>query len=338
MDGFKYSSIYPYRGKKVLEIDILPGKFCNYDCVICPYEGTLNKQEDKAILGSVDSSLQELNWKLAESDVDEVFLNSQGEALLSNCFDPVVDLIKRHGIAIRLMSNGYLLNSRDYRDTVNRIDEVVAEVDMTTESTFHEIKRPLEHYSLEKFIKNLSEFQKQYPGKLSLDIGILKGYNGDDASVDRLVSFVKEIKPDEISVYRSENKKFRERFAISSERLAEIDKILNEALKESRDENFPEPSMTIDGNETAASAFEAFRKGDRREALKLQEEFLDEFNDNYGTPEEGDGYCPLSSESPFRNRCRECIAYHRGHMRQLPACMQPIIDRRLKHIVSSGSE
>ena len=92
---------------------------------------------------------------LAEADVDEVFLNSKGEVLLSNCFDPVVDLIKRHGIAIRLMSNGYLLNSKDYRDTVNRIDEVVAEVDMTTESTYREIKRPLEHYSLKQYTKNL---------------------------------------------------------------------------------------------------------------------------------------------------------------------------------------
>ena len=338
MEGFKYSSIYSFRGKKVLEVDILPGKFCNYDCIMCPYEGPLSKQEDKAILGSVDSSLQELNWKLAESDVDEVFLNSKGEALLSNCFDPVVDLIKRHGISIRLMSNGYLLNNREYRDTVNRIDEVVAEVDMTTESTYHEMKRPLEHYSLNQFIRNLSDFRKQYPGRLSLDIGIMKGYNDDDASVERLAAFVREIKPDGINVYRSENKKFRERFAVSSERLTEVDRILREAMAEAHEEQSRGPAMVIDGNETAESAFDAFSKGDRREALELQEKFLDEFQRNYGTPEDDDGYCPMSSEYPFKNKCRECIAYHRGHMKQLPACMQPIIERRMKHIVSSSIE
>ena len=76
MEGFKYSGIYHYRGKKVLEVDILPGKYCNFDCVICPYEGPLSKQEDKAILGSVDSSLQELNWKLAEADVDALVIDT----------------------------------------------------------------------------------------------------------------------------------------------------------------------------------------------------------------------------------------------------------------------
>lgn len=338
MEGFKYSGIYHYRGKKVLEVDILPGKYCNFDCVICPYEGPLSKQEDKAILGSVDSSLQELNWKLAEADVDEVFLNSKGEVLLSNCFDPVVDLIKRHGIAIRLMSNGYLLNSKDYRDTVNRIDEVVAEVDMTTESTYREIKRPLEHYSLKQYIKNLADFRKQYPGRLSLDIGILRGYNDDEGSIERLASFVREIKPDEISVYRCENKKFRERFAVSSERLTEVDRILNDALKEAHQEENAAPAMTIDGNETALAAFEASMKGDRKGAFELQEKFFGEFHKNYGELEDGDEYCPLSDDCPFKNKCRDCIAYHRGHMRQLPACMQPIIDRRMRHIVSSGAE
>ena len=332
MQGFKYSEIYKYNGKNVLEVDILPGKFCNFDCVVCPYGSPLRKQDDKAILGDVDSSLQELNWRLTETRPDEVFLNSQGEALLSNCFDPVVDLIKRHGIEIRLMSNGYLFNHKDYRDTVNRIDEVVAEVDMVTEETFREIKRPMEHYTLAGFIGNLEEFQKQYPGKLVLDVGIMGGYNDDDISVKKLAGFIRRIRPDQMHVYRVENKKFRDRFFISPEKLSEIGKILNEAL-ESEEPVEDGGVMIVDGNPVAAAAFQAFREGNAEKGRSLQQEFLTAFHDAYDGNESLD-YCPLEEDSAYRGSCRECIAYHRGHMEQLPACMQPMLNRKLGSLTS----
>lgn len=231
MNGFNYSEIYQSDGERTLEIDILPGKYCNFDCVVCPYGRPLRKQDHKVILGDVDECLQELNWKLAKLRPDKVYLNSQGDALLSNSFDPVVDLIKRHGIAIRLMSNGYLYNFEGYRDTINRIDEVVAEIDMVTEASFHELKRPMKDYTLKDFIHNLAEFQTQYSGMLILDVGIMRGYNEDDFSVRRLAEFVREIRPDQMYVYSIVNKRFRDRFLVSSERLIEIDHFLHEALE-----------------------------------------------------------------------------------------------------------
>lgn len=335
MQGFKYSEIYKFNGKNVLEVDILPGKFCNFDCVVCPYGSPLRKQDDKAILGDVDSSLQELNWRLTETRPDEVFLNSPGEAILSNCFDPVVDLIKRHGIAIRLMSNGYLFNHKDYRNTINRIDEVAAEVDMVTEEAFHEIKRPMEHYTLAGFIQNLAEFRVQYPGKLTLDVGIMKGYNDDAASVKKLGSFIQRIRPDHINVYRIENKKFRDRFIVSPERLSEIDRILHEALacEEPLIEE-SEADLLIDGNAVATAAFEAFRAGDEERGRELQGEFLTAFRQKYDVPDVDPDYCPLGADCAYRGRCRECIAYHRGHMEQLPPCMQPMLNRKLGSLTS----
>lgn len=335
MQGFKYSEIYKFNGKNVLEVDILPGKFCNFDCVVCPYGSPLRKQDDKAILGDVDSSLQELNWRLTETRPDEVFLNSPGEAMLSNCFDPVVDLIKRHGIAIRLMSNGYLFNHKDYRHTINRIDEVVAEVDMVTEASFHEIKRPMEHYTLEGFIANLAEFQRQYPGRLILDVGIMKGYNDDEISVRKLCTFIQRIRPDHMNVYRIENKKFRDRFIISPERLGEIDRILHEALeREAPLSEETEEGFVIDGNPVAAAAFEAFRAGDQARGDALRSEFLTSFRQACDAPDAGLEYCPLDADCVFFGNCRECVAYHRGHMEQLPACMKPMLNRKLGALTS----
>ena len=34
--NFSYKDIYVEDGKKVLEMNILPEKYCNFDCVFCP--------------------------------------------------------------------------------------------------------------------------------------------------------------------------------------------------------------------------------------------------------------------------------------------------------------
>ncbi len=37
--NFSYKNIYVEDGKKILEMNILPEKYCNFDCVFCPIEG-----------------------------------------------------------------------------------------------------------------------------------------------------------------------------------------------------------------------------------------------------------------------------------------------------------
>ena len=36
MGSFSYKELYTENEKKVLEINVLPEKYCNFDCIFCP--------------------------------------------------------------------------------------------------------------------------------------------------------------------------------------------------------------------------------------------------------------------------------------------------------------
>ena len=42
-NNFSYKDVYVEEGKRVLEINILPEKYCNFDCVFCPIGRSKNK-------------------------------------------------------------------------------------------------------------------------------------------------------------------------------------------------------------------------------------------------------------------------------------------------------
>jgi len=43
MGGFSYKDTYIEDGQRVLEINILPEKYCNFDCIFCPVGRSYNK-------------------------------------------------------------------------------------------------------------------------------------------------------------------------------------------------------------------------------------------------------------------------------------------------------
>ena len=45
MDNFTYKEVYIEDGKRVLEINVLPEKYCNFDCIFCPIGRSKNKIE-----------------------------------------------------------------------------------------------------------------------------------------------------------------------------------------------------------------------------------------------------------------------------------------------------
>ena len=43
MNNFSYKEVYIEDGKRVLEVNILPEKYCNFDCIFCPIGRSKNK-------------------------------------------------------------------------------------------------------------------------------------------------------------------------------------------------------------------------------------------------------------------------------------------------------
>lgn len=60
INKFTYKDIYIEEGKRILEINILPTKHCNFDCIFCPIGRSENKVDDQKAFENVDSSMHEL--------------------------------------------------------------------------------------------------------------------------------------------------------------------------------------------------------------------------------------------------------------------------------------
>jgi wyosine [tRNA(Phe)-imidazoG37] synthetase (radical SAM superfamily) len=226
MGGFNYKDIYIENGRRVLEVNILPEKHCNFDCIFCPIGRSQNKVDTQKSFDEMESSLKELESMIENTKAELVFINSKGEAFVNDKISDIIDLIKGKGLPVRLLSNGYLLGRDEYIRIANMCDEVIGELKVVSEEHFQKIQRPIDGYTMDEHISNMASFNKQYKGKFIFEVTIIKGYNDDDASIQKLKNIIKEISPDKIIVARIDDEPFKKKLGITDERLEEISNVL----------------------------------------------------------------------------------------------------------------
>jgi wyosine [tRNA(Phe)-imidazoG37] synthetase (radical SAM superfamily) len=226
MSGFSYKDIYIEDGKSVLEMNILPEKYCNFDCIFCPIGRSYNKVDTEQSFEGIEDSLRELESKLENNKVDLVFINSKGEALVNEKVEDIIRLIKSKGLPVRLLSNGYLLGKKEYLKIADMCEEVIGEIKVISEADFQKLQRPIEGYTFEEHISNMINFNKQYNGKFILEVTILKGYNDTEESIQKIKNVIKKISPDRLIIERMNDERFKPKFGISDERLNEITRVL----------------------------------------------------------------------------------------------------------------
>ena len=223
---FSYKDIYIEDGRKVLEVNILPEKYCNFDCVFCPIGRSQHKTDVQRSFPGTDNSIVELENNINALNPDLIFINSKGEALLNDRIDDIIDLIKANGKAVRLFTNGYLLGRSEYMKIANRCDEVVGEIKVLSEEDFQRLQRPIKGYTLAEYISNMAAFRRQYAGRSIFEITIIKGCSDGPGSIEKLKDIIREISPDKIIVAKINDKRFERKFGITDEKLEEISKAL----------------------------------------------------------------------------------------------------------------
>lgn len=222
MSGFSYKDIYSEDGKRILEVNILPEKHCNFDCIFCPIGRAQNKVDTQKSFDEMDSSLKELESKIENTKAELVFINSKGEALVNENIIDIINIIKGKGVTVKLLSNGYILNWPEFKEIANMCEEVIGEIKVASNEDFQKVQRPIEGYTFENHISNMKAFREQYKGKFILEVTILKGYNDDEESIQKLKSVIKEISPNKVIIERLEDEKFKKKLGIPDERFEEI--------------------------------------------------------------------------------------------------------------------
>ena len=223
MNYFTYKDIHAEGNKKILEINILPEKICNFDCIFCPIRRNIKTNKQQKFEG-LDNSLEVFGKKIQDANPDIIFINSKGEALLNKDITKIIHFIKTKNCKVKLLSNGYLLGKQDYKEIANLCDEVIGEIKTINQDDFQKIQRPYKDYTLNEYINSMAFFKSQYRGDFILEITILKGYNDNNDSIQKLKKIIQKISPDKIEIKKEEDKRLKKRLAITDERLSEIKK------------------------------------------------------------------------------------------------------------------
>ncbi len=230
MQGFTYKEIYMEEGKRVLEMNVLPEKYCNFDCIFCPIGRSQNKTDAQITFDALPSSLAELGNRIEETKPDLVFINSKGEAFVNEGIGEIIAFIAAKGLPVRLLSNGYLLGEPAYMAIANRCEEVIGEIKVTTEEDFQKVQRPMAGYTLEKHISNMISFRRQYQGKFILEVTIVKGYSDDEGSIEKIKTIIRELSPGKVIVARMDDEPFKKKLGITDERFEAIKKVLSDRV------------------------------------------------------------------------------------------------------------
>lgn len=228
MGEFSFKNIYLENNRKVLEVNILPEKHCNFDCIFCPLGRAKNRATNQKIISPIEQGLMELGAKIKEIQPELIFINSKGEALLHEQIAVIIEFIKNKNLPIRLLSNGYLFGEKEYQEIANKCDEIVGEIKVASEENFQKLQRPITGYTFAEHIYNMTKFAKQYTGKFILEITLLKGYNDTPESIQKLKSIVKKIAPQELQVVRISDTRFQKKLGIID---AEFESLKNLLMK-----------------------------------------------------------------------------------------------------------
>ena len=227
---FTYKDTYVEDGKKVLEINILPEKYCNFDCVFCPIGRSKNQIDTPVSFEDTEASIAELGDMIEKTNPELVFINSKGEALVNDKVEEVIDFIQSKNLPVRLLSNGYILARDEYINIANKCEEIIGEIKVITEEDFQKIQRPIKGYTLEEYISNMAFFNKQYNGKFIFEITIIKGYNDDEKSIEKLKDIIKKISPDKVVIVRIDDERLKKKMWVEDKHFEEISKELLSVL------------------------------------------------------------------------------------------------------------
>ncbi|MDD2636169.1 MAG: radical SAM protein [Bacteroidales bacterium] len=182
-----------------LGIDMVPKKVCSLDCVYCEVGKTtkLTTQLNEYIL--YDKVIAELKDYFANNpDPDYFTFSGSGEPTLNIRIGDVLDFLKetKPNIPVAVLTNGTMFSNVDVRKALLKADLVLPSLDAVTEDTFQKINRPAKALSAKESLNGLIEFNKEYTGKIWLEIFILPGYNDNEVDLLALKEAIHEIKPD----------------------------------------------------------------------------------------------------------------------------------------------
>jgi wyosine [tRNA(Phe)-imidazoG37] synthetase (radical SAM superfamily) len=200
MQSFVFGPVPSRRLGFSLGVDIIPYKYCNFDCIYCQIGKTTLKKAKRKELFGIDETLQEIIRAAQSADlIDYVTFSGSGEPTLNKNLGAIIKEVKRHiDIPIAVITNSSLLSVEDVRSDLMNADVILPSLDAGSDETFKRINRPQFDISFVEIVSGLKAFRKHYKGSIWLEIMLIKGINDTDDELHKLKRIIDDLNVEKI--------------------------------------------------------------------------------------------------------------------------------------------
>ena len=178
-----------------LGINNIPPKHCSYSCIYCQLGRTNDMLMDRTEFYSSEKVIEDVRLlvqkaEAAHENIDYLTFVPDGEPTLDINLGKEISELKNLGYKIGIISNSSLIWRRDVQEELKLADWVSLKVDAVTGDTWHEIDRPHGHLELEKILRGISEFSRNFGGELATETMLIEGVNDSPDELQGIAKFI----------------------------------------------------------------------------------------------------------------------------------------------------
>ena len=186
-----------------LGVDLVPHKVCSLDCIYCEVGKTTNCTIERKEYVPINEALNELDDYLKQKpNLDFITFSGAGEPTLNSGIGKVISFIKEKypQYKLALLTNSTLLHNENLRKEIRNIDLILPSLDAASKDVFRKLNRPNPKVEIEKVIKGLLIFKREFKGKMWLELFIVPGLNDTEKELSFLKNTILKIDPEKVQL------------------------------------------------------------------------------------------------------------------------------------------
>ena len=195
-----YGPVSSWRLGRSLGIDPVSGKnkICSFDCIYCQAGKTKVLTDKRKVFVPTRKIIEELRNLPAGRRIDYITFSGSGEPTLAKNLGQIIKAIKKiRREKIAVLTNSSLIYRKDVQRDLSLADFVMAKLDVHSQDLFVKINQPVKRIKLDKIIKGIKQFKKNFRGRLALQVMFVKENKEFAKEITRIA---KGINPDEIQI------------------------------------------------------------------------------------------------------------------------------------------
>ena len=195
-----YGPVSSWRLGSSLGVDLICSnkKICSFECSYCQLQETEKHTIKRKKFISIKKLEEQLTDALIKSKPDVITLSGTGEPTLAkNLFDAVNTIKTLSNIPIAILTNSTLLYNKDVRDSLSKIDIIVAKLDANNQDLFEKINHPIKDITFDKTLNGIKKMRGEFKGKFATQTMFI---NKNKEYAEEIAKITREINPDEVQI------------------------------------------------------------------------------------------------------------------------------------------